>query len=222
MTTIEQRMKNDFDRFLQRETAGNYDVELIDDIGSGDPLTGGGTTRTRCVCFARDPKQDPIFRTSTDDPIHRGQAAYIPELERFFLILDDPQQHPNCYTAHATRCNAFLTVCQTVPAITDDYGMELEPETVRAILNNVPAVTKRRYDLTGGSSSSAGRYTADVLEVQIQRNAYTAAVKPGAWFSLDDQRYTIYDNQTDADQASGGGITTWYCEAAAGARNAGS
>ena len=55
MTTIEQRMKQDFDRFLQQETAGNYTVELIDDIGSGDPLTGGGPTRTRCVCFAKDP-----------------------------------------------------------------------------------------------------------------------------------------------------------------------
>lgn len=221
MTTIEQRMKQDFDRFLQQETAGNYTVELIDDIGSGDPLTGGGTTRTRCVCFAKDPKQDPILRTSTDDPIHRGQAAYIPELERFYLITDDPQRHPNCYTAHATRCNAYLSVWQTVPAITDDYGMELEPETVRAILCNVPAITKLRFDLIGGSSGSAGRYTADVLEVRLQLNAYTAAVKPGAWFNLDDQRFTIYDLNTDAE-ASGGGIITWYCEAAAGARNAGS
>lgn len=219
---IEHRMKQDFDKFLQQETAGNYTVELIDDLGSGDPLTGGGTTRTRCVCFAKDPKQDPILRTSTDDPIHRGQAAYIPELERFYLITDDPQRHPNCYTAHATRCNACITVCQTVSAITDDCGFEIEPETTRAILRNVPAVTKWRYDLTGGSSGSAGRYTADVLEVQTQRNAYTAEVKPGAWFELDGQRFTLYDIHTDADQASGSGIITWYCEAAAGARNAGS
>ena len=56
----------------------------------------------------------------------------------------------------------------------------------------------------------------------MQLNAYTAAVRPGAWFELDGQRFTLYDIHTDADQASGGGITTWYCEAAAGARNAGS
>lgn len=219
---IEQRMKQDFDRFLQHDGAGNFDVELIDDIGSGDPLTGGGTTRTRAECFIKDPGKDPIFRTSLDDPIHRGQAVYIAEKEWFFLLTHDPQEHPDCWTTSATRCNAFLTVCQTVPAVTDDCGFEIEPETVRAILNNVPAVTKRRYDLTGGSSASAGRYTADVLEVRVQLNQYTAAVKPGAWFILDDQRFTIYDLNTDADQASGGGIITWYCEAAAGARNAGS
>lgn len=219
--TIQQRMKNDFDRYLQHDGAGNFDVELIDDLGSGDPLTGGGTTRTRCVCFAKDPNQDPILRTSTNDPIHRGQAVYIPKQECFYLLLHDPQEHPNCWTTSATRCNAYMSVCQTVPAITDDYGMELEPETVRVILRNVPAVTKRRYDLTGGSSGSAGRYTADVLEVKAQLNRHTAAVKPGAWFILDDQRFTIYDLNTDAE-ASGGGIITWYCEAAAGARNAGS
>ena len=122
---IEQRMKQDFDRYLQQDGAGNFDVELIDNLGSGDPLTGGGTTRTRAECFAKDPNQDPILRTSTNDPIHRGQAVYIPELERFYLILDDPQRHPNCYTAHATRCNAYLSVWQTVAAITDDCGFEI-------------------------------------------------------------------------------------------------
>ena len=75
----QQRMKNDFDRYLQHDGAGNFDVELIDDIGSGDPLTGGGTTRTRAECFIKDPGKDPIFRTSLDDPIHRGQAVYIPK-----------------------------------------------------------------------------------------------------------------------------------------------
>ena len=86
----------------------------------------------------------------------------------------------------------------------------------------MPAVTKWRYDLIGGSSASAGRYVADVLEVQIQRNAYIAAVKPGAWFTLDDQRFTIYDLHTDADQASGSGLITWYSQAYAGSRDAGS
>lgn len=219
--TIQQRMKQNFDRYLQQDGTGNYTVELIDDIGSGDPLTGGGTTRTRAECFIKDPGKDPIFRTSLDDPIHRGQAVYIPEKERFYLLLDDPQEHPDCWTTSATRCTDYLSVWQTVPAITDDYGMELEPETVRAILRNVPAVTTRRYDLTGGSSGSAGRYTADVLEVKAQLNAYTAEVKPGAWFELDDQRFTIYDIHTDADQASGSGIITWFCQAEAGSRDAG-
>ena len=93
--TIQQRMKQNFDRYLQQDGTGNYTVELIDDIGSGDPLTGGGTTRTRAECFIKEAGKDPIFRTSLDDPIHRGQAVYIAEKEWFFLLTHDPQEHPD-------------------------------------------------------------------------------------------------------------------------------
>lgn len=128
MTIVEQ-MKKNFDREIMKDIPGfAYDVDLIEDLGSGFPTTGN-SYRTRCEYYSKDKQK--IFRTSTDDPLYLGLVIFIPALagdlkrvspDGFAMIIDDPDPQPDCNKAFPVRCNALITICKDIPTVVNQYG----------------------------------------------------------------------------------------------------
>lgn len=209
MQTIKpiNQQRRDFDKMLMTDIPGqNYDCDIIPDFGNGNANTGGSNP-ARCIIWAHDTHQDPIIRTSTDTPISRGYGVYIAALDRFFLVLDDPQRHTNCHTAHATRCNAQVTIMTEIPPQVDQYGFLIEAGAEKPILANIPAVIRRGGNFAAASTNTPGTYQDDTLQVILQYNRWSAQVAVKDFFELDNQRYTIVDIATDTTGSTTGTIT---------------
>lgn len=209
------RMKADFERMLLSDIPGqNWDCDLIPDIGSGFPETGH-SINTRCICFSDDGRQDePTIRTSHTDAIQRGDLIYIPDYDggTFFMLEAVPQKEPNCYTTHGSRCNALISICETIPAQTDDFGYTVEEAAEHEILRNIPAVVRHAQTISNGIAA-AGMYVDDELTLTMQLNAYSTAVRLEAWFELDGTRYIIIDIVRDGTTH---GTITYKCKRQAG------
>ena len=210
-------MKADFERMLLSDIPGqNWDCDLIPDIGNGFPETGH-SINTRCICFSKDGKQEqPTIRTSHADAISRGDLVYIPDYDggTFFMIEATPQLEPNCYTSHGSRCNALISICETIPAQTDAYGFTIAEAAEHEILHNIPAIVRHAQTINTGTGA-AGMYVEDELTLTMQLNAYSTAVRLEAWFELDGTRYSIIDRVTDG---SSHGTITYICKRKAGVR----
>ena len=209
------RMKSDFERMIQSDMPGqNWDCDLIPDIGSGFPNTGHSIS-TRCICFSEDGRQDePTIRTSHADAIQRGDVLFLPDYDggTFYLLEAIPQKEPNCYTSKGSRCNALVTIRETIPAQTDDYGFTIAEEAEKEILRNLPAVVRHAQTISSGTGA-AGMYVDDELTLTMQLNAYSEAVRLEAWFELDSTRYIIVDIVRDG---STHGTITYKCKRQAG------
>lgn len=214
---LTNRMKADFDRMLSHDILGqNWSCDLIPDIGNGFPETGH-SINTRCICFAKDGRQEqPTIRTSHTDVIRRGDLVYIPDYDggMFYLLEAVPQMEPNCYSTHGTRCNALISICEAVPAQTDNYGYTIEEAAEREILRNIPAVVRHAQTISNGTGA-AGMFVADEITLTMQLNAYSTAVTLEAWFDLDGTRYEIIDKTTDGTTH---GTITYKCKRQAGSR----
>ena len=217
---VTDRMKKDFEKMLDSEIPGqNWDCDIIPDIGNGFPGTGHSVS-TRCICWGKDGRQEqPTIRTRISDSFQRGDMVYIPAYDggTFFLIDNQPQLEPNCRSTKATRCNAFVTIKETIPPAVDKNGYEITPdsgETERVIVRNIPAVAKHIETVNGGSSVP-GLTVSDTLTLTVQLNEHTAAVAPKTFFIMDHTRYTIYDSISDGFQH---GTVTFLCTRQAGSR----
>lgn len=214
------RTQTDFERMLTRDIPGqNWDCDIIADIGSGHPGTGHSIS-TRCVCYSKDGRQDqPTIRTSLTDPIQRGDMIYLPECDggMFFLLEAVPQMGPNCYSSKGTRCNALITIRETVPASTDQYGYTVTEAYDREALHNIPAVVRHTQTVSSGTGA-AGMFFADELTVTMQLNAFSSVVPVEAWFVLDGTRYIISDITTDGATH---GTITYTAQRQAGSRTGG-
>ena len=197
--SLMKRMKADFDRMIQADIPGqNWDCDLIPDVGSGFPETGHSIS-TRCICFSKDGRQDePTIRTSRADAIRRGDLIYIPDYDSgtFYLLEAVPQEETNCYTTKCTRCNALITIKETVPAQTDAYGYTIAEAAEREILRHIPVIVRHAHTISSGTAA-AGLFVADELTLTMQLNAFSSAVPLEAWFALDGTRYIIIDKTTD-------------------------
>lgn len=207
------KMKADFERMLSKDIVGrNWNCDLIPDIGNGFPETGHSIS-TRCICFSKDGRQEqPTIRTSHTDAIRRGDLIYIPDYDSgtFYLLEATPQLEPNCYSTKGTRCNALVTICEAVPAQTDDYGYTVTEAAEREILHNLPAVVRHSQTINTGTAA-AGMFVEDELALTMQKNDFSEAVPLEAYFDLDGTRYSIIDRVTD-------GTITYICKWKAGIR----
>ena len=214
---IFNRIQSDFDRMLSHDMPGqNWNCDLIHDVGNGYPNTGHSIS-TRCICFSDDGRQDePTIRTSHTDVISRGDVLYIPDYDSgtFYLLEATPQKEPNCYTTKGTRCNALITICETIPAQTDDYGYTIEEAAEREILRNLPAVVCHAQTINTGTAA-AGMFVEDELALTMQKNDFSEAVPLEAYFDLDGTRYSIIDRVTDGTSH---GTITYICKRKAGIR----
>lgn len=214
---IFDRMKTDFDRMIQSDMPGqNWNCDLIPDIGSGFPNTGHSIS-TRCICFSDDGRQDePTIRTSHTDVLQRGDVLFLPDYDggTFFMLEAVPQKEPNCYTSRGSRCNALISICETIPAQTDAYGFTIVEAAEKEILRNIPVVVRHAQAINTGTGA-AGLFVDDELTLTIQLNAHSTAVPIEAFFDLDGTRYEIIDKTTDG--ASHGTIT-YICKRQAGRR----
>ena len=212
---IFNRMKSDFERMLLSDMPGqNWNCDIIPDIGSGFPETGH-SINTRCICFSDDGRQDePTIRTSHTDAIQRGDLIYIPDYDcgTFFMLEAVPQKEPNCYTTHGSRCNALISIRETVQAQTDAYGYTIVEAAEKEILRNLPAVVRHAQTISGGTAA-AGMYVDDELTLTMQLNAHSTAVPIEAFFDLDGTRYSIIDRVTDGTSH---GTITYICKRKAG------
>lgn len=205
---------------LDKEIPGqNWNADLIYDIGSGFPMTGY-SERIRCVCYTDNTRLDPTFRTSRDYPIKRGDCVYLPERSggTFYLLVEEPQLMPDCYTTHATRCNAYITIKHTKTIPVDDYGylIDANQDPEETLIRNLPAIVNHAQQINQ-AQHTPGLIVEDQISVTIQRNAYTAAIEPEAWFILDKTKYTILDTISDPGE-NGSGTITFLCKREAGSR----
>lgn len=209
------RMKADFERMLLSDIPGqNWDCDLIPNVGSGFPETGH-SINTRCICFSDNGRQDePTIRTSHTDAIRRGDVLFLPDYDSgtFFMLEATPQKEPNCYTTKGTRCNALITIKETVPAQTDAYGYTITEAAEREILRNIPAVVRHAQTISNGTGA-AGMIVEDELTVTMQKNDFSEAVRLEAFFELDSTRYIIVDIVRDG---STHGTITYKCKRQAG------
>lgn len=213
--TYYSRMQADFDKMLLSDIPGqNYDCDLIADVGNGFPNTGHSVA-TRCVCYSSTASKSPTLRTSLSDPLRQGNMVYISQRDSglFYILENEAQQMPNCYTAVVTRCNVYVTIKQTVPPQTDELGYAVGDgkEKELTLLKRIPAVARHAQALTT-AQNAAGLRIADTLTLTTQLNEFTSAVPVEAWFMLDKERYTVRDVVTD------NGIVTFYCSRQAGCR----
>lgn len=209
-----------FDKMLLSDIPGqNWDCDHIPDIGNGFPDTGHSIS-TRCVCYSSTER--PMLRTSLADEIKRGDYIYINEKGggTFYLLDDDPQKMPDCFKAFPSRCNAYITVKQTVNPEIDEAGFAIgdtdQPHDV-TIVRRLPAVTHHAQEIAN-ARNTAGLTIADTLCVSLQLNDYTKAIKTEMWFELDHNKYTILDTVTD-EAADGSGTITLYCKRQSGTYN---
>lgn len=211
------RIRADFDRMIQADISGqNWDCDLIPDVGSGFPETGH-SINTRCICFSDNGRQDePTIRTSHTDAIRRGDLLFIPEYDggTFFMLEATQQKEPNCYTSKGTRCNALISIRETIPAQTDAYGYIITEASEREITRNLPAVVRHAQTINTGTAA-AGMYVDDELALTMQLNAHSTAVPIEAFFDLDGTRYSIIDRVTDGTSH---GTITYICKRKAGIR----
>lgn len=210
-------MKADFERMLLSDIIGqNWDCDLIPDIGNGFPETGH-SINTRCICFSDDGRQEqPTIRTSHADAISRGDLVYIPDYDggTFFMLEATPQLEPNCYTSHGSRCNALISICETIPAQTDAYGYTIAEAAEHEILRNLPAVVRHAQTISSGTGA-AGMSVEDELTATMQLNAYSTAVPIESFFDLDGTRYIIINKTTDGTSH---GTITFKSKRQAGSR----
>lgn len=209
-----------FDKMLLSDVPGqNWDCDHIPDIGNGFENTGHSVS-TRCVCYTSTER--PMIRTSLADEIKRGDYIYINEKGggTFYLLDDEPQKMPDCFKAFPSRCNAYITIRQTVAPEIDEAGFAVgdadQPQDV-TIVRRLPAVTHHSQEIAN-ARNTAGLTIADTLQVTIQLNDYTKDIKPEQWFELDRNKYTIMDAVTD-EAADGSGTITLYCKRDAGTYN---
>ena len=214
---IFNRMKADFERMLLSDIPGqNWPCDLIPDVGSGFPETGHSIS-TRCICFSDDGRQDePTIRTSHADVIRRGDVLFLPNYDSgtFFMLEATPQKKPNCYTTKGTRCNAQITIKETVPAQTDAYGYTIAEAAEREILRHIPAIVRHAQTINSGKAA-AGLFVDDELTVTMQLNTFSSAVPLEAWFDLDGTRYIIIDIVRDGTTH---GTATYKCKRKTGIR----
>lgn len=214
---VMNRIKADFDRMIQADIPGqNWNCDLIPDVGNGFPETGHSIS-TRCICFSKDGRQDaPTIRTSHTGAIRRGDLLFIPEYDSgtFYLLEATPQLEPNCYSTHGTRCNAQITIKETIPAQTDAYGYAIAEAAEREILRNIPAVVRHAQTISSGTAA-AGMFVEDELTVTMQLNPFSTAVPLEAWFDLDGTCYIIVDKITDGTTH---GTISYKCKRQAGSR----
>lgn len=217
---IFERMRRDFERMIASDIPGqNWECDLIADIGNGYPGTGH-SVNTRCVCFSKDGRQEePTIRTMLSDGIRRGDMVYITDYDggTFYLLEAVPQKQPNCYTAKGSRCNAFVTVKESIPPTTDEYGYTITEATEREIVRHIPAVIRHSQTINSGTGA-AGMFFADELTLTMQLNDFTAALPVEAYFDLDGTRYIITDRITDGATR---GTITYTAQRQAGSRMGG-
>lgn len=211
------KMKADFERMLSKDIVGqNWNCDIIPDVGNGFPETGHSIS-TRCICFSDDGRQEqPTIRTSHTDAIRRGDVLFLPDYDSgtFFMLEATPQKEPNCYTTKGTRCNALITIKETVPAQTDAYGYTITEAAEREILRNIPAVVRHAQTISNGTAE-AGMIVEDELTVTMQKNDFSEAVRLEAFFELDGTRYSIVDRIIDGTTH---GTITYKCNRQAGIR----
>lgn len=214
---VMNRMKADFDRMIQANIPGqNWDCDLIPDIGNGYQNTGHSIA-TRCICFSSDGRRDaPTIRTSRTDAMQRGDLVFIPDYDggTFFMLEAVPQLEPNCYSTKGTRCNALITIKETIPAQTDAYGYTVAEAAESTILHNLPAVVRHAQTINAGTAA-AGMFVEDELTLTMQLNSFSLAVPLEAFFELDGTRYSIIDRITDGTTH---GTITFKCKRQAGSR----
>lgn len=214
---ILNRMKTDFERMLLSDIPGqNWPCDLIPDIGNGYQNTGHSIS-TRCICFSKDGRQDaPTIRTSHTDAIRRGDVLFLPDYDSgtFFMLEATPQKEPNCYTTKGTRCNAQITIKETVPAQTDAYGYTIAEAAEREILRHIPAIVRHAQTINTGTGA-AGMFVDDELTLTMQLNSFSTAVPLEAFFELDSTRYIIINKTTDGTSH---GTITFICRRQAGSR----
>ena len=202
---------------IQSDIPGqNWTCDLIPDIGSGFPETGHSIS-TRCICFSDDGRQDePTIRTSRTDVLQRGDVLFLPDYDggAFFMLEATPQLEPNCYTSKGSRCNALISIRETIPAQTDDFGYTIAEASEHEILRNLPAVVRHAQTINAGTGA-AGMFVEDELTLTMQLNAYSEAVRLEAWFELDSTRYIIIDIIRDGTSH---GTITYICKCQAGSR----
>ena len=158
------------------------------------------------MLYTKTTGRKPTLRTALKDEIQRGNLVYVEGL--FYLIADDVQEAPNCFTTAASPCRQFVKVSRKVEPTTDKFGFAVEEtgERIHPVIDNFPAVVTFSGTVED-TKNQAGAYMGDTLEVKTQRNAWTDEIKLGDVLTLEGNadEYEIMSLIREQTAQDGGG-----------------
>ena len=127
----------------------------------------------------------------------------------FYLLTEDVQKHPNCFTTKATPCRYFIDVHRQTSAAVDKYGFATAGNENRIfpIIENFPAVLEASGTVEDGKNQ-AGAYVGETIVVKLQRNCPTDAIRAKDILTIQENpgEYEVVDVRIEGNKSGCPGI----------------
>ena len=222
---IPPTLEQDFIDWLNTDVPNiNYDFELVRDWYARSQ-EGYEPVSLRAMLFSIEWKSkvgnsdaNSNFKTSYAVPIRKGDIVIRAD-GSIFMLNWTVQRHPNNQSTQAIDCNARLEFTRHVDEKLDARGYLLEEAHDAVVAPAIPCVFS---EYTGRPDYAASYNTPGIsadhlLNVQVQYNPTTKAIRVGDDFMLYGHRYRVVNwVGTEIDMTASYGIINLMARKAAG------